>query len=205
MYLLDYCDVNDEGEYSFHHEIMPIEASLKIMKLLAAQQSRDVMQTVAKITDYFDEFNLYKEVLVKKVPGRVQPSKKIHIYHDGDDVTPVASEPVTLRLQFAVINGIAFCASNGPTYSGVYKAVKDMMPFGVTFFFDDCLGGPGATTIPTPDMEEENKYVHATLQSANYTARPGFNALMGGFAEMLAKYMISKNPVYGGVPYPEDR
>ena len=205
MYLLDYCDVNDNGEFSFRHEIMPIEGSLKIMKLLAAQQSRDVMNTVAKIKEYSDEFSLNKQVLYKEVPGRVKPSLKIHIYHDGDDVTPVASEPVKMRLQFAVVNNIAFCASNGPTYSGVYKAVKDMMPFDVTFFFDDCLGGPGATTVPTPDMEEENKYVHATLQSANYTARIGFNALMGGFAEMLARYVVESNPIYGGVAYPENR
>lgn len=204
MYLLDYCDVNDAGEFSFRHEIMPIEASLKIMKLLAAQQARDVMETVAKISNYSDAFDLYTKVMVRQVPGKVQPSKKIHIYHDGDDVAPVAAEPVTLRLQFTVINGIAFCASNGPTYSGVYKAVRDMMPFAVTFFFDDCLGGPGATTIPTPDMEEDNKYVHATLQSAAYTARIGYNALMGGFAEMLAKYTLSSNKVYGGVPYPEN-
>ena len=203
MYLLDYCDVDDNGEYVYRHEIMPIEASLKIMKLLAAQQARDVMDTAAKIKNYSDTFDFYKEVVVRQVPGRVKPSTKIHIYHDGDDVTPVPSRPVTLRLQFAVINGIAFCASNGPTYSGVYKAVRDMMPFDVTFFFDDCLGGPEATVVPTPEMEENNRYVHATLQSANFTARMGYNALMGGFAEMLAKYTLCTNPVYGGAAYPE--
>ncbi len=204
MYLLDYCDVNDDGEYFLHHEIMPIEGSLKIMKLLAAQQARDVMQTVDKIKEYSDRFDLYKALLVKQVPGKRKLSTRIHIYHNGDDVTPEAAAPVKLRLQMAVVNGIAFCAANGPTYSGVYKAVKDMMPFAVTFFFDDCLGGPEATTVPTPDMEEEGKYVHATLQSTSYTARMGFNALMSGFGQMLEKYTLQTNELYGGAPYPDD-
>lgn len=202
LYLADYCDVDDQGEYHYRHEILPIEASLKIMKLLAAQQSRDVLETVAKIRGYSDEFQLHSEVMVRSVPGKEKLSKKIHIYRTGDDVTPVASAPVKLRLQLTVIDGIAFCACNGPTYSGVYEKIKSMMPFAVTFFFDDCLGGPDATTVPLPEMEENNRYVHATLQSTSYTARLGFNALMGGFGEMLARYELHVNPVYAGAPDP---
>ncbi|MCD7738131.1 MAG: hypothetical protein LUH58_03710 [Lachnospiraceae bacterium] len=203
MYLTDYCDVDDNGVFSIRHQVLPIEASLMIMKFLAAEQGRDVMKTVEKISSYSDEFRLDTQVLNLKVPGKKRLFPAIENYHYTEDVRPVTDAPVEMRLQMTVLDGIAFCAANGPVYAGAYKALKDMLPFKVTVFFDDCLGGPHATVIPTPDMEEENKYVHATLQSYSYTARIGFNAFMGGFGKMLEKYMLKTVPTYGGVPYPD--
>ena len=90
----------------------------------------------------------------------------------------------------AVVNDIAFTGVNCPSYSGAYKALKEMMPFPVTVFCDDNFGGIGMTCVAPPEVEEKDRYVHATLQSKAYTARIGFNAFMSGFGSLLEQYML---------------
>ena len=204
--LLDHCAVDDDGNFTRVHDVLPIDAMLKLMKVFAAEQGLDVIRTVSEIDNYSDEFNYWSGVNVVEVPGKkAAMSKGLHDYHpEKDDVSPEADEPVPYRYHLAVINDMAFAGVNCPVYSGAYKALKDMMPFPVTFFFDDNFGGVGMTSIAPPYVEESDLYVHATLQSRSYTARIGFNAFMNGFGKLLEKYMLKTVYTYKGAPHPDD-
>ena len=187
---LDYCDVDDDGNFFLREEVLPLEATKRLMKMLAAEQGLDVIRTVESISNYSDEFHYWSGVKVTEVPGKKPLFPKINFYKPGDDVHPVKDSPVPYRYHLAVVNDIAFTGVNCPSYSGAYKALKEMMPFPVTVFCDDNFGGIGMTCVAPPEVEEKDRYVHATLQSKAYTARIGFNAFMSGFGSLFEQYML---------------
>lgn len=201
---MDHCQVDDEGNYYHAQEVLPIDAVLMIMRHLAAEQGLDVMRTVEQIDNYSDEFRYFSGVEECEVPGKTALSRRMDFYRPGlDDVSIVPDAPIKFRYAMNVINDIAFCAVNVPSYSGVYRALREMMPFPVVVFSDDSFGGSGMACIPVPECEEEDRYVHATLQSRSYTARMGFNACMNGFGKLLERYMLQNIYTYRNAPYPE--
>ena len=203
--LMDHCEVDDNGEFHYVHEVLPIDAVLMLMRHLAAEQGLDVLRTVEEIDNYTDEFHYFSDYVYTEVPGKVMLYKRMNFYRPGvDDVSIEPDEPIRFRYAMNVINDIAFCAVNVPSYSGVYEKIKDMMPFPVVVFSDDSFGGNGMTCIPMPECEEKDRYVHATLQSRSYTARIGFNACMNGFGKLLEKYMLQTVYTYQNAPHPDD-
>lgn len=199
--LMDRVEVDDEGNFSHVHEHLPLDATLQLMRLYACEQGQDILRAMRRIDHYSDEFNYFSEEVVTDVPRR-QPVGHPTVFQPGvDHVRPeLDPNPVRFRYKLAAVNDIAFCAVNARTFSETYKAVADMMPFGVTVFFDDCFDTVSGVT--PPKYEETNLNCHSSLQSSTYTMRMAYNALMAGFQELLTKYMLANAPVYRNAPYP---
>lgn len=205
--LLDRCDIDENGEFQFVHEILPIDATLMLMRHLACEQGLDVIRTVRAIDNYSDQFQYFSGYEYVEVPGKVSlfMDRHINFYRPGiDDVSITPAAPVKFRYAMAVVNDIAFCGVNAPVYSGAYEKLMEMLPFPVIVFSDDNFGSMAMASIPLPEAEENDQYVHATLQSRSYTARIGFNAYMSAFGKLMEKYALKTVYTYKGAPHPDD-
>ncbi len=202
--LMDRIEVNDDGEFYYVHDHMPIDANLKLMRLYGCEQGQDILKAMENIDQYSDEFDYYSDEAYAKVPRRKSLGHPPMVFDPKkDDICPtlVEDDPVPFRFKMAVIDGIAFCGVNARTFSEVYKTVADMMPFDVTVFFDDCMSCDSG--IAPPKYEEQGMNCHSSLQSDTYTMRMGYSAMLSGFNELLTKYALKTVPVYKNAPYPE--
>ena len=189
---LDRCEVDDEGVFSSVRTGLPPEVTLGVINQLACEQGLNVLRTIQEIKNYSDAFDYFSTEAFADVPAKKALYPRLIMYKPGvDDVTPEpVDEPVHYRFGLAVIDGIAFCAASAATYSGMYQRVKDMLPFDVTLLFDD---SPYYTSsIPVPEAEEQDWYSHGALQSRNFTARQGANAMLCAFAKMAEEYVLAK-------------
>lgn len=199
--LLEHCAVNDEGNFYFKRNILPIEGVRMLLEQYAAEQGLDIIRTMNSITDMSEEFDFFHASTVREVPAKKSLEGRFrslvtddHVarYIPGMDVTP---EPVDTPLRFeyrlAILGGIAFAGINGAPYAALYKEMADQMPAKVTFLLDDCFGS--ISNIPAADAEEKKIYGHSTFQSKLLSARQGAEVFLDAFLELGEKYLISRS------------
>lgn len=199
--LLEHCAVDDEGNFYFKRNVLPVEGSRMLLEQYAAEQGLDVIRTMNSITQLHEEFDFFCGATLREVPAKQSLEGRFrglvtddHVarYIPGMDVTPEPKDP-PLRFEYRlmVLDGIAFAGVNGAPYAQLYWELARMMPTEVTFLFDDCFGS--ISSIPAADVEEKQIYGHSTFQSRQLSARQGAESFLDAFRELREKYIGSRN------------
>lgn len=198
--LLEHCAVDDNGNFYFKRNVMPIAAVRMLLEQYAAEQGLDVIRTMESISDMSEEFDFFLAQTTREVPAKKSLEARFrslvtddHVarYIPGMDTTPEPVDPPLLfRYRLAVLNGIAFAGINGAPYAALYKQMADQMPAKVTMMFDDCFGS--ISNIPTADAEEKGIYGHSTFQSKQLSARQGAETFLEAFRQLGQEYLNSK-------------
>lgn len=185
---VQYCDVDDGGQFQFVHEVLPFEASLMIMRQLISEHSLDIMETVEKIDNYTDTFDYFSAETFRDVPARMQFTKYAgprQVPGQSVEVKPL-EKPLPFRFRLAVLNGLAFATSNGEVYSGVCRKIRDMIPCPTTVVFDLSYGS--ITSVPDSESEAEGFFGRGYWGCSCITAKAGEDAYLDAFSEMVGKY-----------------
>ena len=198
--LLEHCAVDDEGNFYFKRNVLPIDGVRMLLEQYAAEQGLDVIRTMNGITEMSDEFDFFFAKTSREVPAKKSLEPRFrslvtddHVarYIPGMDVTPEpVEEPLHFTYRLAMLNGIAFAGINGAPYAELYKQMADQMPAKVTMLFDDCFGS--ISNIPAADAEEKKIYGHSTFQSKQLSARQGAEIFLDAFRQLGAEYLQSR-------------
>ena len=185
---VQYCKVNDNGEFEYVYEVLPIEGSLMLMRQLVSEHSLDIIKTAESIDNYSEEFSVFSAETFRDVPSRVQFTKYAaprQMPGETVEIRPLET-PLPFRFRLTVINGIAFACSNGEVYSSVCKKVKKIISAPITAMFDLSFGS--ITSVPDAETEAEGMLGRGYWGCSCVTAKAGEDAYIEAFMELNRKY-----------------
>jgi hypothetical protein len=190
--LIEYCDVDDNGKFVFVRETLPPEATLMIIRQMAAEQSLDVLRTVQSIKNYSDDFDFFCAETYREVPARVSYRQGL-----GDRYTPEkvitpkpVDRPLKFRYRLAVLNGIAFLGVNADIYSSYFKRACDILGCRTFSLMDACFGN--VSSLPDAAAEKNNIYGIGTWGSKCFSSELGENAFNNAVTELAEAYKKRK-------------
>lgn len=186
--LIEYCDVDDDGKFVFKRETLPPEATLMIIRQMAAEQGLDVLRTIGSIKNYSSDFDLFCAETYREVPARASYRQKLgDRYTREQALTPKPTDkPLKFRYRLAVLNGIAFLGVNADVYSSYFKRACDILGCQTLSLMDACFGN--VSSLPDAAVEKNNIYGIGAWGSRCLSSELGENAFNNAVTELAEAY-----------------
>lgn len=161
---MEYCGLDEKGDFTACCEVLPKDAAQMIMRRLAATQGLDIINTASAINNYQSTFQFFGAECSGSIKGK--------------------QAPMLLNSRLSILNDIAFVGVNGEITTRHVNHIRNLLADKTVVFLDMSYGHLGC--IPDPEAEAMNGY--AANRTHCQSGREATDTLYENFAALYDDY-----------------